>query len=1240
MKVIVVEGESAEKAQLKLREDLGVPSTDIRLLDSQDKKFSFQVLSCPAQIEVEISRSGMQAIWKKLSLPIGDNAPKLNTDFVVELLAKKGVKAGIKHEVISKELFRILKTPGFDENVPLNIVVATGIEPTPAQAGRPQWVLNMKLFEKKDPIFAKKGEIVARAPHAVPGQDGMKVTGELIPAPVDEQFRLNTGQGIETQKTAKEILYVVKAFGQLKYDEGVRLRLETKIIDLEDGLKAAILVGKETFTGSSITAEDLIQTAKDQNVVFGHIDVATLEQTLKNTKKWPAQIVVAVGEEPRDGRAGEVKLPWKRPASDREIDQLKAQNQIVFPGEVVAIISSSIEPKNGKTVYGEVLRGRANNELPIYPGKNVIKEKVRDEFVLKSTIYGKVAMEQDRISVQSIVQINADGMEASIDLFPQQRITGADIQTLLREADVLFGFEKEAVDKALSEAFVKAQRIENFVVARGRPYRPGTNAKIVLNFSPEVLKDKGVFQVKKGRSLLAAPGDLLMTKILPVEAEDGQNVYREKIPVPGQYEAKDIQIDSGKNVDEVDAGVEGDLMNPKRIEYRSAILGILVYKDRSVDIKPAIQFDEEKIAYCEIAPMSDFKKPITKEMILKAAAEEGIRVNLELTEIEKALKEPRSSEDPLNRIVIARAIAAKDGADAKLEYLVEFNGKNMNQLLTGKRQDEAPLICDCVRTGEVLGTKTAPGRGEDGKSIFGRRLVAQRGLDEPWLIGDGVDKSPDGMQLIASLRSPGFVMIENSRVCVRNTVRIARDKMSAIMTIYPSNNTRYQPTLDKLMAMITAAGVRFGIKKPEIEAALERVLEEKKPAVDLVIAEGKPASKGKNASYFYAIDTGEAVGEMRKDGSVDFRSKSVYQNIRQGQLLLVKRPATLGQEGMDVLGQVIPSTYGEDVRIDAGVGVDISETGLEFRAARDGIVEISPSRIQVIPGLLVPENVDFKTGNINGGAAQVFIRGAVLPDFTVTSDKEITIEKVAEACRIISKDAIRIRGGIIGRNKGYVSAGTNLEALYVQAGAVVEAKNDVSIGSEITNSTIRVGGFLNCFTGAGTIYGGEISVYAGLKARVVGAPGSETQTVIRLGESFFARKEAEDYIKSEGIPEKLADLDGRIQKLNKELKVIYDQIPEMTKKDLTKSLELQEQYKVLFNQKRDLAANIDRLNRQKEAIYSEIPRNKDVVMTVLDLIHPGVTIIYKDVVWVLKEPLKGVEIRWNTATSNLVSKRI
>jgi uncharacterized protein (DUF342 family) len=162
MKTFVVEDDSAEKAQSKLRLDLGVPPSDIRLVGENGKKFSFEVLSCPAQIEVEISRSGMQAIWKRLSLPVGENAPKLTTDYVVELLNKKGVKAGIKHEVISKELFRILKTPGFDENTPLNIVVAEGSEPVAAQAGRPQWVLNLKLFEKKEAIFAKNNPTRAK----------------------------------------------------------------------------------------------------------------------------------------------------------------------------------------------------------------------------------------------------------------------------------------------------------------------------------------------------------------------------------------------------------------------------------------------------------------------------------------------------------------------------------------------------------------------------------------------------------------------------------------------------------------------------------------------------------------------------------------------------------------------------------------------------------------------------------------------------------------------------------------------------------------------------------------------------------------------------------------------------------------------------------------------------------------------------------------------------------------------
>ena len=1241
MKVLVVEDENAEKAQAKLATDLGVEPAHLKFVKQDRKKFSFEVLSCPASVEVEISRDGMRAYIKRLYLPIGEGAPALTTDFVVEALKKKKVVSGLKYDVISKELFKILQTPGYNDAAELNLLVAEGIEPIAAQTGRPQWIVDIKLFEKKIPVFVRKGEVIARAPSATKGSDGVKVTGEVIPCPVEEQFKLNVGAGIEVKRSPAETIYVAKSFGRLFYDEGVRMRLEAKASEMEEGFKAAVETGQKSFTGALIVAKDLIEMAQEQQVVFGFLSEDEINKQLKATKSWPAKIVVAKGQQPVDGKAGELELTFKKPTSNADLDTLKVKSQIAFPGEVVVILKKASEPVQGQTVFGEKLRGRVYNELPIYPGKNVVKEKVGEDIIFKSSIYGKVSLDGDRVNVSNTLVVSKDKMEVSMELFPQKQLTFQDISVLLREADVLFGFDKEKLEQELQNVFQKKQRVEKFVVARGKPVQAGLDAKLVYYFDPEKFKEKGLFQRKSG-AVLAAPGDLLLTKIMPQYAEDGVNVYREKLPVPSMKEAKDIPVVAGKNVVEVDVGKEGDPKDPPRIEYRAATLGTLTWKDLNIDVVSTLAVDkDERSAQLGLAGNSDFGTPLTVESIQKMALEEGIRVDLDVAAISKALKQERAVDGPLNIVTIAKAVDAKHGSDAVVDYYVEFNGKPIvTHLSQRKAEDETPVFCECVRPNEVLAVKTPAGNGEDGKSIFGRRIAANRGLDDPWRSGFGTDKSKDGLQLVVTSPTPGFVMVEGGRLTVRNTVKISKDKMSATVSIYPTKNSRFLPKEDKILAMLQGAGVKFGIKKDALQEAIETCLESGKPVLDVVVAVGQPPEKGKEATFHYSIDTVENAGQLRQDGSMDFKNRSIFQSVKKGQLLLVKRPPTVGRDGTDILGNNVPGMFGQDLRMDAGVGVEVSANGLEFRAIENGIVEILPKTIRVIPGLLISEDVSLKTGNIEAGGTPVFIRGNVMPDFAVTSEKDVTVEKIAEACTIRAKEAVKVRGGIIGRKKGHIHAGTHLEALYVASDATVEAVGDMTIGSEILNSVVRVGGLLNCTAGAGTICGGELWVYGGMKAKIVGAQGSETQTVIHLGENYFQQKAAEQRVRDEGLDAAMAAVDQKLKDLNKELKRIYDLIPETMKTQIEEGQRLQAHYRTLFEQRQEFIAKIDQLQKQKQAILGEVPRNKDVTLTVLDMIHPGVTIIYKDVVWVLKEPLRGVEIRWNQATSNLISRRI
>ncbi|MDB5038327.1 MAG: hypothetical protein JWQ35_1855 [Bacteriovoracaceae bacterium] len=1238
MKVLTVEAVNEEAAQVKLAQQLGVGLADLKFLRVQQKKFSFEVINCPATIEVEISRDGMKAILRRLSFPIGENVPRLDVNFIVEQLKKYGVTAGIKREVISSELVRILKTPGYDENTPLNMIVAEGTPPVAGSTGRPKWNIDLKLFEKNIPLYAGKGEVLAKAPHATTPKDGLKVTGEAVPATIDEQFKLNTGAGISVVRDAKEILYVAQSFGRLFYDQGIRLRLESKVVEKDDGMTGTVETGKLSITGQLIRAEDLLEMAKEQRVTVGLLPLAEVDLQLKTEKKWPAFIRVAKGKPSVDGSHGEVKFPFKQMSSTQQIDIQRAKLGIVFPGEIVAVIAPAKEPLPGQTIFGEKLRGKVCDDFPLYPGKNILRERVGNDTVFKTAIYGRVKQEKDRLLIENILSISADKMEANLDLFPQVLLTNQDILNLLREADILLTPNKEEMEQKLKEFFEKAQRVEKFNVIRGKAPQSGTDAKLVYRFNPEVFKQKGLFQKKAEVNLLAAPGDLLLTKIEPVEAQDGVDIYREKISVPATGIPKDIEIKSGDGVDEKEVGKEGDAQNPLRLEYRAASLGVITWKDRTIDVRSTLEFDKaEKFVNMSFASRSDFGTVMTEDVLKKLAEAEGIKVDLNWPEIKPVLSQKRSADGFLQTVCFAKAVEPKHGSNAVIQYFVDYNEKPVGEYLTQRTgKPPPPLSCDCVRPKDILASKKLPTNGEDGKTIFGRRLVADRGVDETWQFGEGVEKTPDGTQLVCSAKAPGFAFVDSGRLVVRSTVRIAPDKMSAKVSIYPTKNPRFPLREDKIFTMLTAAGVKNGIKPEVIREAISKALTLGELSIDLEVAEGVKPTRGPAGSFVLAMDAGSTVGEVRADGSVDFKDRNIFLSVKKGQLLLIKRPPGAGEEGFNVVGEKLPSILGVDQRMEALQGVEVSKTGLEYRAMIDGIVELKSKSVRVIAGLLIPTDVSFKTGHIEAGSADVIIKGSVLADFRVESKGEINVDNVAEACTIIGGGDVNIRGGVIGRDRGYVKSAKNMETIYITAGATVEVLGNLTVGTEVMNSQVRVTGLLTCNEGAGTIFGGEIWAYGGMKVKTLGSPGSETQTIVHLGEHFFEQKAAEAKIKDEKLNEKIAELEEKIKALNNEISEGFEAVEGET----LKGNEVQAKYRVRIDEKQALQHQLDKFKESRDSLLNAVPKNANVALSATDMIYPGVTIIHRDIVWVLKEPQRGVEVRWNSATSNLISKRI
>jgi len=1234
VQVFRIEGEDPEQAKQKLSSELGIPDVDLHFVESKKNQHSFQAITLYPLVETEISKDKMHVTLKRVKPSVGADVPKLTTDFVLNHLKRRGVTFGIKAEVITEQLFKFV-SGNSDQSRLVNVVIAEGQAPVAAQVGRPQWVLDLKLFSKGKPVYGKKGDIVAKAGLAVRGLPGMNVFGEAIPFTTEDSFRLPVGKGIVVENRDAETVYLIETSGELFLDQGIRLRVETKIIDLEDGLRAAVSIGESSFSGKKFTAQDLIGMGQASGISFGLLPPKVIQQEIDSIRKWPAQITIAKGTQPVDGRAGKVEFVYRVPQGVREMDKERAKLGIVFPDEPIAVVPFPSVPKDGMTVFGESLRGRLYNEQPIYPGKNVVKKREGDKDILYATVYGQVKIDEDRIHVENLVKVSADKMTATLDLFPQKKLSFQNLQELLREADVLFGFEKESAEALLEKVHLAGKREENLVVAQGQPIKPGKNAKLRYYFNPEDLKEKGFFGKTKGRIILAAPNDLVLEKILPVEPVAGLNVYRERLDPPASMNPTDVEIKTEGDVNEKEVGVEGNEQDPPRVQYRAQVFGTIGWANRNLKLSSVVEIDAKETSFkMRLAGRSDFGTPITYDSVQKFVTEEGVRVDLEKSDIEKALKQPRPEDGSLFLIEVAKAIPAKNGADSKIEYFIEYNGEPVDPYLDGKPETEAKIL-DMVRPKEVLAIKTPPGNGVDGKSVFGRRIVGDRGVDLPWQVGYGISRSKDGNQIFVDAKAPGYVTIQDQRLVIYTPVTIKNDKMSATLKLFPSRNPRFQLREDKVFEMLQGKGIQSGILADEIRDAIRECISSGE-AIEVEAAKGVAPEVGKPAVYRMAFDTeGAGKTSTRQDGSVDYKTSSVYHMVKNGQLLMVKQDATRGADGFNILGERLPGQVGEDHGLIAGEGVKVS--GPDYFSTREGIVEVTGKTIRVIEGLYIAGDVDFSTGNIDSGPARVMIRGSVLPGFQVKSASEVIVEKLAEACKIDAAGEVIVRSGVIGKEVGHIRAGKRIETLYANSGATLECAGDIVIKNEVLDSFVRTGGKLTC---EGTVSGGEIWVYDSLHSKTLGTAGSEKPTKVYLGVNHLDLQAALKRIDEEGIPQKEEEFKARLAVLEKQLAEIYEKIPDASKRSHEEARVLQDEYRMGMEEKKEIVKNQELVARQREILLNTVKRNKGVQVIVRDMIHPGVSFIYKDVVWELKEPLRSVIIQWSEASANFTSRRI
>lgn len=427
-----------------------------------------------------------------------------------------------------------------------------------------------------------------------------------------------------------------------------------------------------------------------------------------------------------------------------------------------------------------------------------------------------------------------------------------------------------------------------------------------------------------------------------------------------------------------------------------------------------------------------------------------------------------------------------------------------------------------IDAGDVLARvrQTHPPR--PGRTVTGDEVPPGDALSGSLPIA-GDDVLFDRERLRWEAERPGYPVFEGGGFRVEPLVEIDDDEMSARMTLRPV--PRGGNAIDEATALrlIERSGVVFGLFEETVRDVVRRHAERPDEAISAHIAQGKAVIPGSDGRVTLTLEVGSRAGKQTQDGRVDFHHLSFSRDVRAGDLLAYRVPPSDGSAGRTVTGMVQLAQIGEEERLVAGDNVEVVNNGLEFRAAKDGILFADNGCLRVLQTYDVDGNVDFSTGDIET-AHRVVVRGSVLSAFAVQAGGPIEVGEYVEDAILDSADSIDIRSGIAHGEIGAVSSRGDVRAKYA-LNARIQAQGSIELADSAFHSALVAGDAVRLRRGKGVLVGGTTIAGNAVEVNVAGSRQG-VHTFIHVGHDYRSIAPVEKKLRELG--REMANLMGLI----------------------------------------------------------------------------------------------------------------
>ena len=684
----------------------------------------------------------------------------------------------------------------------------------------------------------------------------------------------------------------------------------------------------------------------------------------------------------------------------------------------------------------------------------------------------RIAVKEDKMSavIEAITPPLGNGKPVAVE----------DIENSLADLGIILGINKENIQNVVSEVVKIGATRSDIQIAVGEPAKAGEDGRIEFKIGQDAVnKDPNA-------NMMVKPEQVIAVRIPAEKGMPGRNIFGEEVP---SGSGKDADFTPGDNV----------TVSKDGLTFYAAIYGAAKLTQKKVSIENPVKVSKTGMwAKMSIFPTLADNSKLTYQDVCKALEQSGVISCIR----EESIKKVIEAGEPIRDFMVAEAIPAKDGADARINFKFRLNGNDPEVIDAERRDGKLPadsVIKEMVSSGDVIAIKFPPEKPSHGTTIFGKTLPGAEPKDKQITAGSNVTVLDDGVKfVVADGISAGYADYMDGQLSVEVPLSVSEDKLTAFLSVHPSSSPGKMMTLDLIEKLLAESGIVQGIDRSAAEAALNEAASKNVPIHDVVIAKGKAAQRGEDGQIEFKFRTEKTAGTIDEvSGKIDYKERESIHKVSSGTLLAVKIPPTPGIEGFDVFGNVIPAESGDEINLTPADNVKVSDDGLRFTSEIDGIVFLSPeNKIWISKEYKVPGDVDYSIGNLSMEGT-LDIKGWIRSGFEVRASDEIRVGGGVEDAIVEAGADIHISGGVIGSGAGSVQAGGNVFARFFE-NARVHADGDIIVHDDIFRSTVSSNGSITATKGKGRIRGGSVLAAKGVEANEIGSDAG-VKTFVSVG---------------------------------------------------------------------------------------------------------------------------------------------